>query len=309
MNFLISTANYNSNEDTSLLFEQIYKKAKFENEFNFELLIFDNSNSLDENGFFQEHDLENLSIKILKPNRNIGLAPTWKLSFNSFLNDSKYDVLILTNNDVIFTENFFENLESEISLNDGVVFGPSIYNPDNTPWSLGGSFGSLPWIVNHHNSLDIFESSPDNTQVKTEHLSGCCMFFTRKSINHSIISGLSDFFFRGEEWFLNKRLSEHNIEKRLLKNVRLIHNENGSHDRFSSAHIYWAVRAKMLYIKKMNMKNYIVSIVTYPLHSLSKGLFFYYKNSDESLFDVFKTIIRALKHGATKSVVRATDYE
>lgn len=300
MKFLISTANYKSEKDTFDLIDNIKYHAGKQADSSFSVLVFDNSNSI-----LELDDDKSIDINLIKPSRNLGLAPTWKLSMSSLVN-SDFDCLILVNNDTEFSEDFFEILTDAIKKDASNAYGPFITLEDGTPWSTGGKFGKLPWIINHEAKdhctypVDIYP---------TEHLSGCCIILPRKVVldNLSLLVGLSDFFFRGEEWFLNKRLAELNVPRYILRDAFLVHKENGSHSRFSKAHIYWAIRAKMLYIKKLTGFDYVLSLVTYILHVYTKGLYFYKSSSSLGYLSVLNIVTSSVRDGLRKLVVRERD--
>ena len=303
MKILISTANYNSEKDTLELIENLEGHLINNKDITLSLMIFDNSRTLT----LPEYDIKsNLDINVIKPRRNIGLAPTWKVSM-SYMLKSDYDCLILVNNDTEFNETFFSILSKAIREDPTNAYGAFITLPDGTPWSTGGQFGKLPWIIDHEAKSR--ECYPESF-YQTEHLSGCCIILPKATIveSYTNLSGLSDFFFRGEEWFLNRRLKELGIKKVILRDAILVHKENGSHTRFSKAHIYWAIRAKMLYIKKLKGATYFFSLLTYILHSFSKGMLFYKLHSDLHYIPLLKVISLAIKHGLKKSVIRERDF-
>lgn len=301
MRVLISTANYNSENDTLELIKNLENHDDLiSSNINISLLIFDNSRT-----FVDAYTKSALNINIVKPRRNIGLAPTWKISM-SYMLKSDYDCLILVNNDTEFNKGFFKELLKAINNDSSSAYGAFIVLPDGTPWSTGGRFGRLPWVVNHEAKCN---ENYDRSVYSTEHLSGCCIILPREVIENSYnkLLGLSDFFFRGEEWFINRRFEEIGVKRFILRDAILIHKENGSHARFSKAHIYWAIRAKMLYVKKLAGISHYVSLLTYIVHSFSKGALFYKSHSDLSYTDLSKTILLAINDGLRKKVIRERD--
>ncbi|RJL38791.1 hypothetical protein D5078_19460 [Pectobacterium carotovorum] len=219
----------------------------------------------------------------------------------------EYDVLVLVNNDTEFDDIFFDEVAAGVEKDNSCIYGPCIYLPDNSVWSTGGDFGIFPWVVKHYAIKDI-KNYED--RIKTNHLSGCCLIIPRYIIdaNHTDFTGLSDFFFRGEEWFFNRVCTDIGINRILLRDAILVHKENGSHDRFSHAHIYWAVRAKMLFIRKLRTLERVFSFLTYGLHLCTKGAFFYKKNSDLSFYNIYKIIISAFSVGMRRRVIREKDF-
>lgn len=299
---LISTANYYSNNDTIELLENLNKIAVKNDSLDLHVQVFDNSLSLES---IDEFDQINLSI--IKPRYNLGLAPTWRISIG-YATKNDYDALILVNNDTEFSEDFFDVITENIRIDPFSIYSPYIQLLDLSPWSTGGDFGLFPWIIKHH-AYPVDEIK--QTRMETSHVSGCCIILPKPIIQlaDKNLMGLSDFFFRGEEWFFNLIFSQLKIKKFILKNAVLTHKENGSHSRFSKQHIYWAIRAKWLFIKKLNGCKRTTSKMTYLAHVFTKGLFFYKKNSNLSYLDVIKEIFAALKDGSLKSVIRARDYK
>jgi len=301
MKFLISTANYNSEEYTKEFLASINNFAMENKKHKYTVQVFDNSATIGNVATY-----EYIDAHIIKPKRNIGLAPSWKISINT-AKENDFDVLVLVNNDTIFSDNFFDIVSSAVENDPSSAYGPFITLENHSPWSTGGNFGFLPWIVKHEANS---RGSYVHAIFETKHLSGCCIILPVQLLrdNENIYKGLSDFFFRGEEWFINKKLEMEGVNRYILRDSTLIHKENGSHSRFSEAHIYWAVRAKMLFIKKLNGFEHFLSLLTYSIHLFSKGLLFYKKNSSFSLNMTFCTILRAFCHGLKKSVIREFDF-
>ncbi|WP_192459590.1 glycosyltransferase family 2 protein [Musicola keenii] len=303
MRFLISTANYFSDQDTYDFLARLSDFSEQKTIHEFSVQLFDNSASMVN---LNESDYGNLNLSIVKPKRNIGLGPTWKISLSTMNKCKDYDALILVNNDTEFCDGFFDEILFAVNKNDNSIYGPYIMLEDETPWSSGGHFGLLPWIVKHHAQK---RDKYDERIIETEHVSGCCLIIPRKVIlkNYHAFSGVSDFFFRGEEWFLNKKLADSGVNRFLLRDAILIHKENGSHKRFSPEHIYWAIRAKMLFIKKLNGIQYFLSFLTYSVHVFTKGFIFYKIHSGLSGGNVMKMILMGYFHGVKKRVIRSYD--
>lgn len=303
MNFLISSANYHSEADTLCFLSSVNENARKHQHHKITVQIFDNSGTLD----LLNTNYSEIKVFLVKPNRNLGLAPTWKISMSTVRKNIEYDALILVNNDTEFDDVFFNKIAEEVEKDKNCIYGPCIYLPDNSVWSTGGDFGIFPWIVKHYAINDI---KSHEARIKTNHLSGCCLIIPRHIIdaNDKNFIGLSDFFFRGEEWFFNRVCTDIGIKRILLRDAILVHKENGSHDRFSRAHIYWAVRAKMLFIRKLRTFERVFSFITYGLHLCTKGAFFYKKNSDLSFFNIYKIIISAFGVGMKRRVIREKDF-
>jgi GT2 family glycosyltransferase len=301
MNILISTANYNSEKDTLFFLDSLNELAKKNGLNKYHVQIFDNSRSLTNLASY-----EYIKYDVISPKKNLGLAPTWRISLN-FFKKNDFDLIVLINNDTQFTDNFFDELQKALDQEPLSVFSPYIVLENGKPWSTGGKFGVFPWVIKHEAKL---KKEYESSLINTEHLSGCCLIIPKNVISTypHIYRGVSDFFFRGEEWFFNKRLHDEDIKRIVLRDAILIHRENGSHQRFSAAHIYWAIRAKMLYIKKLRKHERFISILTYIPYVFTKGLFFYKKNSSLSYVKAGKAVSRAVKDGFKKNVIRSTDY-
>lgn len=302
MKILISTANYYSNKDTIDLLKNLNEINGNDPLLELHVQVFDNSSSL-----VIDEEFTNIKYSIIKPRFNLGLAPTWKISIG-FAQKNDYDAVVLVNNDTEFSNDFFDVVEENIKTDPISIYSPYIQLQDLSPWSTGGDFGLFPWIVKHYAyPKEIIKTA----RMETEHVSGCCIVLPKGVIQlaDKKLKGLSDFFFRGEEWFLNLTFSQLKIKKIILRDAVLTHKENGSHSRFSQQHIYWAIRAKCLFIKKLRGINKSLSLLTYFIHIFTKGLMFYKSRSELSYTVIVKEIYLALKDGATKSVIRASDYK
>lgn len=283
-------ANYFSDKHTLELVKQIESIEKFDNTVN--LNIYDNSRTLNDNFDLGE-------IKYYLPNRNLGLGPIWKLGWNEAIKDCD-DFLILSNNDITLPQDFFRKIKA-ISSSDNSIYGPVILNPSGQVWSAGGSISPFLGRIRHNNKL--LDVDLKNTQKKVEHLSGCFLIIPRAVLlNSRLVS--SDFFFRGEEWYLNWQAGKRKIKRIVLTGLNVTHIENSSHDRFSLEHIYYAVRAKMLYGKKTTGNNFFLWGKIYFLYLFFYNAFFYNRNSNSSIIDVYRVIFSAYNKGLSSKVIR-----
>ena len=263
------TINYRSTDSTTRLVAQL---AGFERVYDIKTVVYDNS------GEYQKGQNE----EVISLGKNVGIGPIWE---KEILEVDDETFLIICNNDIIIDKNFFERLAQNSNLKDKVI-GPLILN-DGSVWSAGGSLSNLlPWRIKHSSKI------LSNEFYSTGHVSGCCIVVCRisESKRKKIAASLGAYFFRGEEWQLNLNCDKALVERAIDPSMILEHSENGSHDRFSLQHIYFALRAKFLFI---DLNCNVFQRLSYIIHLATFGISFYHKNSKCSYRDVVGVSLKA----------------
>ena len=278
MNILVSTTNYFSDSHTKNLLDTFRQHCP--DKINIDFFIVDNSQTLN-------HD--EVGCRVIVPGKNVGLAKSWKIACDKFAENKLYDFLFLCNNDVYIKDSSLFSELTKYRKNFDIA-GPIIYGEDNTIWSAGGDFGFF-LNVKHSNTL----SSELSLQI-TGHISGCFLIISSniKSNLHSLID--DSFFFRGEEWFLNYQAAQYNYQLRLMQKARVFHPENSSHERFSERHIYYAIRAKLHFYKKISISCWksITFTIIYLIFLFSWKWSFYYKRSNLTKIKTLQIILLAV---------------
>lgn len=124
MKGIIISVNYNNYDVTLNFIKSVSKLKKF---FDNEVIIIDNSSKTDENRILQEYiyanNLLNTSVYVSENNGYFGTISCWLKKNN--LDFSKYDYVIICNNDIIIKDvHFFELLIENVNKAD--VIAPSI---------------------------------------------------------------------------------------------------------------------------------------------------------------------------------------
>lgn len=271
----IVTVNFYSDHHTSKFIDSIIKFRKIK------LVVIDNSDTLN---LFPPKEI----VEIIKPKQNLGLSRAWRLGFQHLKN--KTETIIFSNNDAVLSAEFI-NYCKEIDVNRNFIYGPKIVDINGEVWSAGGKFNK-PFYNVKHNTRDIDEN---NIETFVEHISGCIWVLPKKVFSkfHEIIP--ENFFFRGEEWYFNL-ISERIGIKKILVNHICIHDENGSHNRFSSKYLYFLFRAKWVFYNLAFNKNKALLLnYTYIFYQLFIGILKFTRNSESNYFQIVLQLKNAYK--------------
>lgn len=282
---LVGIINYFSEDHT-------YKCIKsFRSEFGDNCLVYVINNG-------GEFDPKYADIYEEKP--NIGIARSWLL----FLEEAKgFDFAIFPNNDALVTSGFQRNL-FKIDPLELRIYGPVIRRPGGEVWSAGGKL--TPFFRNvKHNDQEL-----KSNMLLTEHVSGCCPIFPKSTfgILNELIS--YKFFFRGEEWYLAFKASERQIPMYIIRDLEIIHEENGSHDRFSMSHVYYAIRAKLMYyrLSSTHLSLSLIKTVIYTLYLGTGGALFYLSRSNLNIWQYLCVTVKALVHNFKFDIIEENQY-
>ncbi len=130
MRIVFICVNYNNSIITIDYIESI-NKINNSGETNFKIIVVDN-NSFSEELLILENYLQNVkypNIEFIKNNENLGYFRGLNCGINS-LNNLDYDFIIIGNNDLSFSVDFFENLQKQKYSNDVLVLAPNIIRLD-----------------------------------------------------------------------------------------------------------------------------------------------------------------------------------
>lgn len=249
------------------------------------------------------------SVTVLKTGQNIGLAGAWYIGQYNLVAQSS-DYLVFLNNDTHTDVDFFSEVVRGINKwGSKCAFGPRILfaSEPNKIWSRGGSISKYSASVKHSGE-GVSATDVQIVDFETGHLSGCCLIV--KTTDMNAIGGVdTNFFFRGEEWDINYRLSQLGIKLVLLDSARLYHAVNGSHDRFELKMLYLAYRAKVLFAKKIQPFWYFP---VWLLASLIYGVFVapvkFSRLSGVGAQAIRPVLLSALIDGIVKDKIRIEDY-
>ena len=240
--FCILIVNYYGVDDTTECVSSLLDSARHvENDV--KILIVDNS--------FDNFRFSDQSVSILRTGHNVGLSGAWYIGFYSEIAQS-CDYVVFLNNDAVVAKDFFRQVQSGCEKwGDDCAFGPRILHASDPDlvWSRGGEIQRYLVKIRHFGENQRADQL-ETADFETGHLSGCCMIVPTLHLNR--IGGPdTNFFFRGEEWDLNYRLSCAGVKLVILDRAEVFHQVNQSHDRFAPKMLYLAYRAKVLFAKKI----------------------------------------------------------
>ena len=278
------TINFNKSKLTHALVEQV---ASFR--IPSAITVYDNS------GEYVPVGIES----VIRNSENMGIGPIWHKEITSC---SDQDVLILANNDIVLDDHFFETL-TVLDISNAVC-APVIFDVQGKIWSAGGNFHFFPiWRVTHH-------EQPINVVSRSSHLSGCVLVIVKipHDARRALAENLERYCFRGEEWQLARNASNSAIDLLLIPELKVTHFENGSHDRFSPEHIYFAFRAKIQFIKiNSSALLYVLNLLSYICYIYLAGAFFYQRNSKLPFLKVIQLFNAAQRHSSYPTI-KFSDY-
>lgn len=268
----IITVNYFSETHTRTFIKSISNYADVL------IVIVDNSNSLG--------TLNNATI--IRPKINIGLSRAWKLGFNHIKNE--VNTIIFANNDAVLSENFIDYCKN-LDKSRRIIFGPKILDLFGNIWSAGGAFEKPFYNVRHQNS----EPFSNQEELNVQHLSGCIWAIPKASFSDFDELVVDNFFFRGEEWYLNLIADRKGID-RILVNHPCVHDENGSHKRFSLKYLYFLYRAKWVFYKLSFSKTKgLLLNYSYIAYQVLYGIPRFSKKSDDNYFQILLILMKAYR--------------
>lgn len=271
----IVTVNFFSDHHTLNFLDSI---SKFDE---IKIVIIDNSDTL--NSFSSKENVE-----IIKPKQNLGLSRAWRLGFKHL--EKKTNTIIFSNNDVVLSAEFICYCK-EIDVDKNVIYGPKIIDLNGKIWSAGGKF-KKPFYNVKHNSKNI---ETNKLETVVEHISGCIWVLPKRVFSKFYEIIPDNFFFRGEEWYFNL-ISERLGIKKILVNQFCIHDENGSHHRFSSKYLYFLFRAKWVFYSLAFSKNKAILLnYSYILFQLFFGIPRFARSSESNYFQILIQLLKAFK--------------
>lgn len=269
----IVTVNYNSDHHTLNFVERLVSISDIK------VVVVDNSNTLDIS------DLP-ANVEVIANEKNTGLSRAWIQAFAVLR--AKADAIIFSNNDAVLGSGFIEYCKG-ISCDDNCIYGPVIKDLSGNIWSAGGGFSTPFYNVVHSTTVPNFI----NDIAEVRHLSGCIFCIPRGVFNVFDELIVTNFFFRGEEWYFNLVAERLSIKRKLLVH-ECVHDENGSHSRFSAKYLYFLFRAKFTFYRLAfpGFRGHLFSII-YLMFQIFIGVNRFSKKSESNTVDLYKGLLRA----------------
>lgn len=261
MNFSIIIPNLNGEkylEDClpSLLksLTLIIKKSKFE------IILVDN-NSQDNSIKLFTKTVDKFDHKIIKNAKNFGFSP----SINQGISASKYDWVILLNNDIVIAPDWFKKITKQIELNTDkyAVYCGTVLTKDKTKYeSTGLDFDYRGKCKNINNGVPFLPSAPasQSTSVPIWGSSAAFVVYNKNILNK--IGGFdSDFFAYEEDVDVALRLNLLGYKTLLVADALSYHLGGGTSRKMSN------------FRQIMDTKNWFYIIIKdYPLKKIRQNL-------------------------------------
>jgi GT2 family glycosyltransferase len=247
------TVTYNSSEVIdefmNSVLDQTYK--------NFVLYIIDNNSSDDTLQKLNEYDNYNSRIRLIKNNKNLGVAEGNNQGINECI-QQKHDYTLLINNDTVFDSLLIESLVIQANSGNTIVV-PKImyYDIPEKIWFAGGRFtytslrGLFFGGLTHHDGVDQNIDDPKYNQVRfIEYASTCCMLIETIVFSKT---GLMDerYFVYYDDTDFCARLKKLNFNILFVPSIKMYHKVSSLTKGFKSDFsIYYYTRNTVFFIRK-----------------------------------------------------------
>ncbi len=266
--------NYNTWEMTIRCVESIFQTCKQK----FTIYIVDNGSPNDSYQKLKEQYQNNKNVKLIK-SENFGYAIGNNIGIRNAINDG-YDIITITNNDVIFLEESIEQMYTFLGENQNVaVVSPFILSPE-------GELQNLPTLkplstqdyLIHNTKLNKFTST--NSKMRYDHeyylssnairnepipiykFSGCC-FMARSEMLMEI--GLFDenTFLYYEEDILCHKMYKSGYKAYFLPKSKIVHHHGlttGKDNLFVDTEMF---KSELYFLLRVYQLNYFLLLLIY----------------------------------------------
>lgn len=247
---------------------------------NIKITIVDNNSSDDTIEYISKHYPE---IEIIKNKENLG----YSAAVNIGMKNTKNDYVIITNNDVVFTEHSIDILLTSIkNIPKAGLIGPQQFYP-NGKWQRSyGDFSGIKCglkylfcitlIVNIFNKYFYNINNKNRKRKKVEYIDGATLLVSRKIFN--VIDGFDeDYFFYGEDMDFSYKLKIRNYNRYIIPKAIVYHHRGGSDIKktFTKEKQELLIDAKILFCNKhLNLINKKLYIILEKLHHITMLYFF-----------------------------------
>ena len=149
---------------------------------NYSVCIIDN-NSKDGSVNFIENNFK--FYELIKNKSNLGYSKGYNIAFDEFKNNNSIDYFFILNNDTIISDS---NILNDLVLNannfgTNNIYSPLIFNSEGRIWFAGGKVNKFLGYTKH---IGLNKNSKLGTYKtrKTDYISGCSMFISKKNIDN-----------------------------------------------------------------------------------------------------------------------------
>ena len=244
---------------------------------NYSVIIVDN---FSQDGSFekiQEYTLKKKRFKLIRTEYNLGFAGGVNVGIRDALGKGA-DYVLLLNNDTIVETDFLTNLvnTAEADSDTGMVSGKILYSHDKKVWYMGGKIAWLRGGGYHPGKGKANKESLRTAPFEVNFISGCMMLI-KKEVFEKI--GLFDesYFLYNEDADYCLRASRAAIRMMVNPVSVIYHKESSTDGGWKPYHIYYLIRNKLIYMKRLAPNIIILStfylIVAVVGIALSSGWF------------------------------------
>jgi len=223
---------------------------KYVQRFPYEILILDNSGSVEERKLLTVRDP--IHQKVVFSEMNIGFVAANNLLFSR----AQHDLIVLLNPDTLLIDNSLETLFDYCLAQERVgVVGPMLLNEDGTQQVGHYKFPGFPGLIKEH--IFLWQRHPyayhgtDTQIMECDVIKGSCMVFRKNIVDASPVFD-PDLVMYSEEVDLCDRMRRKGLINIFFPKAKIVHyGERSSMQRpfalYSTYHYY---RSKLVYFRK-----------------------------------------------------------
>lgn len=232
----IVVVNYYSSKKVERLINSIKDNCSE----NFELIIVDNSESIEELALLKRLKSNAISISIVDGCFNGGFSYGTNLGIGKRSKSSTH-VFILNPDTTLMTDSIQQIIHHCSAINDMAISPTGLYLDNNDYWSCGGGFY---WI---RGRADVLSSEKNSSETK---FGTCAALIVPEKILNDVGLLDEDFFLGGEEWDYSKRIRDKGYSILYSSNITYRHEVSGTHQKYGLIFFYIGLRTKVLFTKK-----------------------------------------------------------
>lgn len=130
--FVFLILHYQVFKETKKCIDSILEKYSSKN---IQIVVVDNGSTNNSGEKLKTIYTSNEKIHFVISKENLGFANGNNLGIKYIIKNLEYDFIVMTNNDIVFTqEDFIDKILEKYSIDNFAVIGPKIINPENNPY-------------------------------------------------------------------------------------------------------------------------------------------------------------------------------
>lgn len=222
--------NYNDSENTSLMLDDI-KKYKI-----LDYIIVVDNKSTDDSVAKLKH-YENKKIKIVESSENRGYAAGNNVGIKYLIDNYEVDNIIISNPDIIVTEEEIKKLVSNLERKDIAIIAPNVKEPKGISrgWRLptftSELLSNIPYFHFLENKVLSYKEEDYKSDLTEVDVVKGCFFIIKKDVFEAIGFFDENTFLYYEEIIIGKKLKQLGFKTFVDNNVTVIHALSQSVDK------------------------------------------------------------------------------